>query len=139
MKCWKKIIATLTDNGSNFVKAFKEYGIQMGAVLALNSILNVQVDVEDDLDDEGAYREDEDMTEFDDIISQPVTVPEAEDYQYEQNIWLSNNFRCTAHTINLIATTDITNAINKSHSLRLKHANVRNSGKNRGVLSQQKL
>ncbi|KAJ8926259.1 hypothetical protein NQ314_021380 [Rhamnusium bicolor] len=106
-KTQDKILATITDNGSNFVKAFKEYGIHLETCLLINSIPSSQVDETDDNEDNKSH----DYTDLDDIIFQPAGVMEMEDEQHEQHIQLPNHFRCATHTLNLIATTDIMNSM----------------------------
>ncbi|CAI5682826.1 unnamed protein product [Oreochromis niloticus] len=79
-----KVSATVTDNGSNFVKAFNEYG---------------DSETEDGL-------EDTDDVQFDDV----TTVLEEEQEHEELNFFLPPHQRCAAHTLNLIATTDLDKA-----------------------------
>ncbi|CAH1106494.1 unnamed protein product [Psylliodes chrysocephalus] len=113
---WTKTLAKITDNGSKFVKAFKEYGIQLETRVILNSIpSSIQIDNKD--------CDTNDSIELQDDIFQPGEVRGSE---YEQNIYLPNHFRCVTHTLNLIATTDIMNSINKNHTIRSKHTNITN-------------
>lgn len=73
-----KIVATVTDNGSNFIKAFKEFGVSL---LSLDSI-----------DSEENYLDDEE-----DPLREEID---------PRGFQLASHFRCAAHTLNLCATTD---------------------------------
>lgn len=77
-----KIVATVTDNGSNFIKAFKEFGVSLQG--------SDSIDFEED-DDEDDHEENE--------------MQERED-EHQRDFELSCHFRCAAHTLNLCATTD---------------------------------
>lgn len=79
-----KVSATVTDNGSNSVKAFNEYGDSK---------------TEDDLEDTGDVQ-------FHDV----TTVLEEEQEHEELNFFLPPHHRCAAHTLHLIATTDLDEA-----------------------------
>lgn len=85
-----KLVATITDNGSNFVKAFREFGPSCDSV---------------DENDDGQ----EDEIEFFDLSS---------------NIVLPKHVRCASHTMNLIATVDVKNAIQRNTTLRTRHTNA---------------
>lgn len=76
-------MGTVTDNGSNFVKAFKEYGI--------------------------------DIQSQNEEISQDVIPP------FEETGVLPPHIRCCSHTLSLIATVDIANAIKTDISLKIIH------------------
>lgn len=93
-----KLVATISDNGSNFVKAFKEFGLQ----------LNTN---EDDGDEEN-----EEIVEFESILDNLEAI--------ESMTVLPKHVRCASHTLNLIATTDIKNTIQKDIVLRTRHTNV---------------
>lgn len=90
-----KVVSTVTDNGSNFVKAFKEYGVKFEDA------------------DEDSDSGDEDSLQIENIDNDEATEPV-----------LPRHYRCASHTLNLIATTDINNAINKNVNLRSKHEKV---------------
>lgn len=75
-----KLVATVSDNGSNFVKAFKEFGPTSS-----------EEETVDGLVDE----------EFELLISNSNTLPKHVSCQ------------CASHTLNLIATVDVKNAIQK--------------------------
>lgn len=94
----KKLVATVSDNGSNFVKSFKEFGLQ----------LRTNEDNEDE--------ENEDNLEFENIVEN-LDIMEA-------SISLPKHVRCASHTLNLIATTDIKNTIQKDITLRTRHTNI---------------
>lgn len=84
-----KLVATVSDNGSNFVKAFKEFGPTSS-----------EEETVDGLVDE----------EFELLISNSNTLPK--------------HVRCASHTLNLIATVDVKNAIQKNTSLRTRNTNA---------------
>lgn len=94
----KKLVATVSDNGSNFVKAFKEFGKEGSDTFT---------DQHDESEEDG----DEDDFEFIHISS-------------NLSIELPQHVRCASHTLNLIATTDVRNAIQKNTSLRTKQTNA---------------
>ncbi|XP_030757697.1 uncharacterized protein LOC115883472 isoform X2 [Sitophilus oryzae] len=112
-----KILATVTDNGSNFVKCFKEFGIHI-----LDSQHNV--DGNDDQTQEGETEES--LPEFESIIES--TDSEKSFSQTRQ--FLPEHLRCASHTINLIATTDYNNSLKSSHQLRSKNCLVFNKCSN---------
>ena len=73
-----KIVSVVTDNGSNFVKAFKEYGVTPETV---------------DRDQENDNNEpEEQLLNISDILDEGVVLP--------------RHKRCASHTLSLVATTD---------------------------------
>uniref|UniRef100_A0A3Q3GFB7 HAT C-terminal dimerisation domain-containing protein n=1 Tax=Labrus bergylta TaxID=56723 RepID=A0A3Q3GFB7_9LABR len=80
-----KITATVTDNGSNFVKAFKRYQ-------------PVEQDDEDDDEDEVTF------TNISDALQTPVVF---DDDDNEVVITLPPHQRCASHTLNLVSCTDV--------------------------------
>ncbi|KAL7641163.1 UNVERIFIED_CONTAM: hypothetical protein RMT77_008301 [Armadillidium vulgare] len=103
------IIATVTDNGANFAKCFKEFGVIIPAVD------NVGIDEdaasgETDINDEP----NEDDAEF---YNSCLEVDE--DYLIEQP--LPNHLRCASHTLSLTCTTDARTALKGSFS-KLYHS-----------------
>ncbi|EFA13333.1 Zinc finger BED domain-containing protein 4-like Protein [Tribolium castaneum] len=95
-----KLLATVSDNGSNFVKAFKEFGLQLR------------------MNEEDEDGENEDL-EFE-TISENLKAMEMES---DITISLPKHIRAS-HTLNLIATTDIKNTILKDITLRTRHTNI---------------
>lgn len=88
-----KVSATVTDNGSNFVKAFNEYG--------------------------GCEMDDE-MDSTDDVQFADVSaVLQEEQEEEELNVFLPLHHQCAAHTLNLIATTDLDKAASQGVSRKL--------------------
>ncbi|KAL7641882.1 UNVERIFIED_CONTAM: hypothetical protein RMT77_007756 [Armadillidium vulgare] len=103
------IIATVTDNGANFAKCFKEFGVIIPVVD------NVGIDedtasCETDINDEP----NEDDAEF---YNSCLEVDE--DYLIEQP--LPNHLRCASHTLSLTCTTDERTALKGSFS-KLYHS-----------------
>lgn len=92
----QQIIATVTDNGSNFVKAFKEF--------TLHDAEEVETDKED--------IEEINMIDFPDTDESAET---------DLTIALPQHFRCASHTLNLIPTSDCMKAISANLSVRNKH------------------
>ncbi|XP_060882941.1 uncharacterized protein LOC132954402 [Labrus mixtus] len=85
-----KVTATVTDNGSNFVKAFREHGAS---------------DVEEDTDD----------VQFADVAAILDEVQEEQD----ENFYLPPHQQCAAHTLNLIATNDLDKAASQGPTRKL--------------------
>lgn len=79
-----KVLMTVTDNGSNFVKAFKEFAND-GSV------------VSDDDDNNVAF------VDVDALLSEP-------EHDEDSDLYLPPHQRCAAHTLNLIASHDIESA-----------------------------
>src|SRR5215469_14626390 len=98
---YRKIVATVTDNGANFVKCFKEFGIT-----APNE--------EDDNQDEEIQ-----IITMDDEENLALIILEI---PKEPLFSLPNHLRCSSHTLNLVATTDAAKALKNSLFSRLNHA-----------------
>lgn len=98
-----KIVATITDNGSNFVKAFKMFGVKMENI---NTV------------------EEENKKEIEEISSDSEDENESDDI-HEKNVVLPMNLPCCAHTLNLCAT-DANKILNENNNtnLSIMHNNV---------------
>ncbi|CAD6208102.1 GSCOCG00012722001-RA-CDS, partial [Cotesia congregata] len=99
------IQATVTDNGSNFVKAFKELGIQ-GSFISQDS----------------GHTADQPSDDWSDTDSQVAEM--SEEFSEACEKILPTHYRCASHTLNLIASTDIVKAINTDADLKRKHESV---------------
>lgn len=104
----EKVIATITDNGSNFVKAFKVYGMPNKQ----NEDDESQVHLENDSETD---------SEEDDELTDKILVPTEETNDEEWGYVLPKHKRCASHTLNLIATADCKKAINLNPKLRSRH------------------
>ncbi|GLV38548.1 hypothetical protein CBL_05096 [Carabus blaptoides fortunei] len=98
------IVAAITDNGSNFVKAFKEYGINIENASEFNH-----------------SNEEEDSDAESNIDFEKIPYYESEAEEENVKIKLPKHLRCASHTLNLIATTDVAKSINSNASLRPRH------------------
>lgn len=99
------IVATITDNGSNFAKAFKEYGVN-------------------------AYKLDEthQLIESDNDSSESDELDEYEEIEFSnlgaKETCLPKHYRCGSHTINLVASTDFNGAIKADKNSYSTHLQV---------------
>ena len=91
-----KISATVTDNGSNFVKAFTSFSVQ-----------ETEHDNDDEIsmvDDDGVVPDDD--VEFTDLHS--LMIPDQDDDDLTQVEYeLPPHQRCASHTLNLVASADV--------------------------------
>jgi hypothetical protein len=102
-----KVRRTTTDNGSNFVKAFVQFGSIAEALPALTVVPEDEVDpVDGEQPDEPTLEQFEEEPETEAF----VPVDEALDHAVHVAI-LPKHMRCAAHTLNLVATTDAKNAL----------------------------
>lgn len=94
-KIQNKLSHSITDNASNFIRAFRLYGKPLGAT-------GQQALVDDQSVNETESDQDEDETNGDRYV--PITFLDPDETV------LPEHFRCAAHTLNLIATTDASQA-----------------------------
>ncbi|XP_076279983.1 uncharacterized protein LOC143208919 [Lasioglossum baleicum] len=102
-----KIVATVTDNATNFVKAFKEFGVLESAIQLENE--------EDDIPTEEEDHSEEEAEEEDDV--------EGYNRSFMDHI-LPRHIRCAAHTLSLCVTTDMMNTIRGDEMLSAMHTEV---------------
>ena len=99
-----QVVSTVTENGSNFVKAFKEFGINA-------------VKFDQHKDDNATEEEEAETVEN---LLQLTAVEEDIDTfgvassHYEVEHTLSKHVRCASHTLSLVAKTDAKNALKKT-------------------------
>ncbi|GBP86537.1 hypothetical protein EVAR_69057_1 [Eumeta japonica] len=106
-----KITKTVTDNGSNMVKAFKIFGKPDLPDSDCANILNVN-----EIFDKNNEQSNDDMDE--DEMSILKGFPEAKDSDIYQ---LPNHERCATHTLHLIPSRDIDKARSNNNSYRKVH------------------
>ena len=97
-----KVVATITDNGSNFVKAFSVYSISSSE----SSKAAVSEDAEED---EFVFEDLDGLLQVDNGSTEDLT-----QVQYE----LPPHERCAAHTLNLVASTDVDKYLSSSPESR---------------------
>jgi len=98
----EKIVCVVTDNGSNFVKAFKEFG--------LDAVKESRKPKEPHSSDSGGESDDvsEEESEADSSESLDEMVVEIDQILHaKSSLELPSHFRCASHTLSLIATKDI--------------------------------
>ncbi|KAK0050590.1 hypothetical protein Bpfe_019927 [Biomphalaria pfeifferi] len=88
-----KVCLTVTDNGSNFVKAFEQFG--------------VKIEKSDDIEFEVVGN----------ILAKPLSIhDDADSHDYDiSHTSLPQHHRCSSHTLSLIATTDLANIVADNH------------------------
>lgn len=102
-----KIVKTITDNGSNMVKAFKIYGQDSDTGTSERDsalIQNIEV-VHNNIDDDD-----------DDNVLTLIQFPESSE-EFEE-LQLPNHERCATHTLHLIASRDMNKARSQSNSYK---------------------
>ena len=92
-----KVTATITDNGSNFVKAFKTF-----AVDPTPSSTSEEVEQIEDSD-----QDEEEEATFENVCDVLTLDPEEDDDYTQVEYELPPHERCAAHTLNLVASSDI--------------------------------
>ncbi|XP_057336374.1 uncharacterized protein LOC130674944 [Microplitis mediator] len=100
----EKVIATVTDNGSNFGKAFRQFGVSFDDLSACEESRNTQ---ESDSDDDNST----DENDYGEV--EPFMSPN--ERQHEEI--LPHHILCASHTLNLVATTDALACIKSSKPL----------------------
>ena len=110
-----KVTMTTTDNGSNFVKAFVEYGAESGVVPELP-----YAEADDGNNSDEEDREAEGGCDGENVqdISIEEIFPDLAADQFDEYD-LPKHMRCTTHTLNLIATTDAGKAIKPQSNLKI--------------------
>ena len=101
-----KVTATITDNGSNFVKAFKTF-----AVDPTPSSTSEEVEQIEDSDQD---EEEEEEATFENVCDVLTLDPEEDDDYMQVEYELPPHERCTAHTLNLVASSDIDKSLSSS-------------------------
>uniref|UniRef100_T1IVN7 HAT C-terminal dimerisation domain-containing protein n=1 Tax=Strigamia maritima TaxID=126957 RepID=T1IVN7_STRMM len=113
----QKLTKVITDNGSNFVKAFREFATE---IEEFDKFIPVTINDENDGEGENV----ELLNELEDVVADDDLQPEIPLIQESissvlgvedtQLCTLPPHFRCAAHTFNLVATTDAEKALKSS-------------------------
>jgi hypothetical protein len=93
-----KVVKTVTDNGTNFCKAFKIFGNEVDGTAALHSAQEAQSQAASESQAEDDINECEPVPIFDTLSEN--------DRLIAQTYSLPPHHRCSSHTLNLIATKD---------------------------------
>ncbi|XP_057339703.1 uncharacterized protein LOC130677118 [Microplitis mediator] len=108
-----KIVATVTDNAKNLIKAFKEHGVGYPEITESEETSNIEESSEDEYDSS-----DSNLSTLENSVESDQCEPiEADDLHK----FLPNHFRCASHTLNLLATTDVINSIKNVKKLHAMH------------------
>jgi hypothetical protein len=114
-----KVLRTCTDNGSNMVKAFKEYQVEAVAPTAVATVSsstnrNQLVEAANDLSDEDIDSEQDVCVNVKDILMLVRQTNDSKDGVMDEDDTvpvLPPHMRCCSRTLNLVATTDANSAL----------------------------
>ena len=100
-----KVTFTITDNGSNFVKAFKTFSVYPTP----SSTSEEEIEQK-----EGDDHNDEEEATFKNLCDTLTLDPEKDDNYTQVENELPPHERCTAHTLNLVASSDLDKSLYSS-------------------------
>ena len=106
-----QVVSTVTDNGSNFVKAFKEFGI--------NAVKFDQHKGDNATEEEEAETV-ENLLQLT-AVEEDIDTSGVASSHYEVEHALSKHVHCASHTLSLVATTDAKNALKNHTFTALNH------------------
>ncbi|XP_047439674.1 uncharacterized protein LOC125007117 [Mugil cephalus] len=111
----EKIVRTTTDDGSNFIKVFRVFGVgeDENNNAAAETTDAEETTNEDDETDEETEEEEEEEVEFIDV---EAILAEDDGLQYE----LPKHHRCACHLLNLVSSVDVKEADKTAHYKTLK-------------------
>ena len=112
---YPKLTATVTDNASNFVKAFRIVGVETSHDKDKDNNNNEDKDSDNDEDEDSNIDE-----ELDEHLSM---TDNTDDSIFE---FLPRHIRCFAHTLSLCMTTDVKRAMSKNDDLQNIHKQTMN-------------
>uniref|UniRef100_A0ABD2W240 Uncharacterized protein n=1 Tax=Trichogramma kaykai TaxID=54128 RepID=A0ABD2W240_9HYME len=104
-----KVVGTVTDNGSNFVKAFREFAIDDFEPV----VPGEQEMSQDNLEEDHEADEDE-VFDVDEMV-EPMDL---------MTYSLPKHYRCASHKLNLLATTDFMKVIDKNSAYKSDYTRV---------------
>ncbi|XP_043284952.1 uncharacterized protein [Venturia canescens] len=107
----ESIRATVTDNASNFEKAFRKLGIE-----ELDKVLP-----EDEVQGEVQSIDTDDINAIEEYSNPEDEIDIEEEFSEECQKILPRHCKCASHTMNLIASTDVPKAIARNDPLKRKH------------------
>ncbi|XP_026328932.1 uncharacterized protein LOC113236922 [Hyposmocoma kahamanoa] len=112
----EQVVSTTTDNGSNFVKAFREFGVT-------NYIPDFSDGDADLADTAEVVRTSSSIAS--DILYDEVLLPHNSIEEITtRELYLPRHLRCASHTLSLLATTDMNNYIKESPISRVHYSAI---------------
>jgi len=110
-----KITHTITDNASNFGKAFRTFSTTLCKKSNTYDVGNLSSDSDSNTIGENGDSEDEECYEIQHVDLYPLLSKESNEHSEDMSICLPDHMKCCAHTLNLNATTDIPKITDRSY------------------------